>query len=49
MNTTGYFRPDTPTERFRDDINTRVLKALAANRIEIPYNYMNVLVGQRDS
>ena len=49
MNTTGYFRPDTPTERFRDDINTRVWKALAANHIEIPYNYMNVLVGQRDS
>ena len=45
--TTGYFEPGTPTEVFRNDINTRVKKALADNGIEIPYNYLNVLVGQR--
>ena len=47
--TTGYYNPDTPTEVFKNDINTRVKKALENNHIEIPYNYLNVMVGQRDN
>ena len=42
MGTTAYYRPDTPTEVFKSDINTRVKKALEENRIEIPYPYLNV-------
>ena len=45
MATTAYYMPDTPTEVFKDDINTRVKKALDQNGIEIPYNYMNIVVG----
>lgn len=45
--TTAYYEPDITTEAFRNDINTRVKKALGANGIEIPYNYLNVMVGQR--
>ena len=48
MNTTGYYRADTPTEVFRNDINTRVKKALEENHIEIPYNYLNVAVIRRE-
>ena len=44
LETTAYYKPDTPTEVFKDDINTRVKKALEQNGIEIPYNYMNVVV-----
>lgn len=44
METTAYYKPETPTEVFKDDINTRVKKALEQNGIEIPYNYMNVVV-----
>ena len=43
LGTTGYFNPGTPTEVFRNDINTRVKKALENNGIEIPYNYLNVI------
>ena len=44
LETTAYYKPETPTEVFKDDINTRVKKALEQNGIEIPYNYMNVVV-----
>ena len=44
LETAAYYKPDTPTEVFKDDINTRVKKALEQNGIEIPYNYMNVVV-----
>ncbi len=47
--TTGYYTPDTPTEAFKTDINTRVRKALADSGIEIPYNYMNVVLAQREA
>ena len=44
MSVTVYFDKDMRTERVRDAINTSVFKALAANGIEIPYNYMNVVL-----
>ena len=43
MGTTAYYTPETPTEVFKTDINTRVKKALENNGIEIPYNYLNVV------
>ncbi len=46
MGTTGYYEPTVPTEVFKNDINTRVKKALDENHIEIPYNYLNVLLQQ---
>ena len=42
MATTVYYKPTTPTEVLKNDINTRVRKALEENGIEIPYNYLNV-------
>lgn len=48
MGTTAYYEPTTPTEVFKDDINTRVKKALEDNHIEIPYNYLNVVVDQKE-
>lgn len=42
--TTAYFEASTPTEVFKNDINTRVKKALDESGIEIPYNYMNVVM-----
>ena len=48
METTGYYMPGTPTEVFKNDINTRVIKALKQNGIEIPYSYLNVKLAQRD-
>ncbi len=47
--TTGYYTPDTPTEAFKTDVNTRVRKALADSGIEIPYNYMNLILAQREA
>ena len=44
MSVTIHFNHETPTERVKDEINTAVFEALAANGIEIPYNYMNVVV-----
>ena len=49
LGTTAYFQPNTPTEVFKNDINTRVKKALESSGIEIPYNYLNVMVGQKES
>ena len=42
LGTTAYYTAITPTEVFKDDINTRVKKALEENNIEIPYSYVNV-------
>lgn len=42
--TTVYYTPDTPTEVLKSDINQRVGRALVANDIEIPYNYVNVVM-----
>ena len=46
MATTVYYRPESPTEIVKDDINTRVKQALVAAGIEIPYPYMNVLINR---
>ena len=43
MATTVYYAPTSPTEAVKDDINSRVKRALEANEIEIPYNYVNVI------
>ena len=43
MATTVYYKPTSPTEAVKDDINSRVKRALEAGGIEIPYNYMNVI------
>ena len=43
MATTVYYAPTSPTEVVKDDINSRVKRALEANEIEIPYNYVNVI------
>ena len=43
MATTVYYEPTSPTEAVKDDINSRVKRALEAGGIEIPYNYMNVI------
>lgn len=42
--TTVYYAPTTPTERVKSDINSRVKRALEDNGIEIPYNYINVVM-----
>lgn len=41
---TVYYSHDYRTEVVKDEINTRVFKALAENGIEIPYNYVNLVV-----
>ena len=40
---TVYYNSDVPTEVVKDDINTRVVEALANAGIEIPYNYVNII------
>ncbi|MBQ3423627.1 MAG: mechanosensitive ion channel family protein [Clostridia bacterium] len=44
MATTVYYSPGHPTETVKDDINTRVKRALDESGIEIPYNYVNVVM-----
>ncbi len=44
MATTVYYEPKHPTEVVKNDINTRVKKALDEHGIEIPYNYVNVVM-----
>ncbi|MBR0367774.1 MAG: mechanosensitive ion channel family protein [Clostridia bacterium] len=44
MATTVYYAPSTPTEVVRSDVNRRVKRALDENGIEIPYNYVNVVM-----
>ena len=46
MATTVYYKPASPTEAVKDDINSRVKQALTAAGIEIPYPYMNILVNR---
>ncbi len=41
--TTVYYEATTPSEVLISDVNLRVNKALKANRIEIPYAYVNVI------
>ena len=47
MATTVYYPPTSPTEAVKSDINIRVKRALNENGIEIPYNYVNVVVNER--
>ena len=44
MKVTVYYKPETPTEVLKDDINTRVFEALGRAGIEIPYPYRSVIV-----
>ncbi len=44
MAVTVYYDPENPTEKVKDDINCRVKAALDAAGIEIPYNYMTVIM-----
>ena len=46
--TTVYYTASNPTERVRSDVNTRVKKALEAAGVEIPYDYVNVVVRDED-
>ena len=44
MATTVYYEPTSPTEAVKDDVHCRVKRALDHANIEIPYNYMNVIM-----
>jgi small conductance mechanosensitive channel len=44
LGATVYYPHEIRTEVAKDEINTRVFKALKENGIEIPYNYMNLIV-----
>ena len=44
MATTVYYPPTSSTESVRNDVNSRVKRALDENGIEIPYNYINVVM-----
>ena len=46
MSVTVYFDYNWRTEQVKDDVNTSVFRALAENGIEVPYNYMNVVLRQ---
>ena len=48
MLTTVYFDKNTPTEVVKSDVNTRVKQALNENGIEIPYNYLNVVMDEQN-
>ena len=44
MATTVYYEPTVPTEVIKNDINMRINNAFRENHIEIPYNYLNVVM-----
>ncbi len=44
MATTVYYEPTVPTEVIKNDINMRINTAFRENHIEIPYNYLNVVM-----
>lgn len=44
MAVTVYYLSKVPTEKLKDDIYSRVFEALEKNGIEIPYNYMSVVL-----
>lgn len=44
LSTTVYYRTSTPTEVLKSDINMRVNKAFEKAGIEIPFNYVNVVM-----
>ena len=47
MATTVYFEPEYTTEVVKSDINSRVKHALNEAGIEIPYDYVNVVMNER--
>ena len=47
LGATVYYPHEIRTEVVKDEINTCVFKALAENNIEIPYNYVNVVVDNK--
>ena len=48
MVTTAYFRAGTRAEMLRSDVNVRVNHALRDAGIEIPYNYLNVVIRNQE-
>ena len=48
MSVTVYYEASTPSEKLKDDINTRVFEALGRNGIEIPYNHTSVIIKNED-
>lgn len=48
LGVTVYFEPVYPSERVKDDINSRVRSALMDAGIEIPYSYVNVVMSGED-
>ncbi len=49
MATTVYYEPKNPTEVVKSDINCRVRRALNKSGIEIPYDYVNVVMNTGDA
>ena len=47
LTTTVYYTASNHTERVRSDVNTRVKQALEAAGIEIPYDYVNVVMKEK--
>lgn len=48
LSTTVYYEPTNPTEFVLSDINTRVNDIFAEEGIEIPFNYVNVVMKNED-
>lgn len=48
LGATVYYPFKYRTEVIKDEVNTSVFKALSENGIEIPYNYMNVIVSDNE-
>jgi small conductance mechanosensitive channel len=46
--TTVYYPPTNPTESVMSDINTRVNDIFNEEGIEIPFNYVNVVMKDKD-
>jgi small conductance mechanosensitive channel len=48
MGATVYYPHELRTEVVKDEVNTRVFRALTEQGIEIPYNYVNLIMKHRD-
>ena len=48
MATTAYYDSNSSTEAVNDDVNSRVKGTPESAEIEIPNNYVNVMMKQRD-
>ncbi len=49
MAVTVYYEPTSPTEKVKDDVNSRVKQSLDNAGIEIPYDYMNVIMNAENA